>query len=142
MARAPQGQVGTQGTSGGTSFDVGPLLEGAQFPAAREDLRRQAQQNNADDDVLVIIDALPEGPFQTVETVIVAFNEANNLAPSPPVIAHVLSGTHFPARKSDLVKQAVENGADPDVVALLAALPADEYRSMADVMKAYGELRH
>lgn len=148
MAQTPHRQTGTQGQGGasgtteGKSLDVRPFIQDAQFPARREDLHRQAQGNDADEDVLVIIDALPDGPFPTVEAVIVAFNEANDLSPSPPVIAHTLRGIHFPARKSDLVKQAVENDADPDLVALLAAMPASEYRTMAEVMKAYGELRH
>jgi hypothetical protein len=148
MAQTPhrqtvaQAQGGASVTTGGKSLDVRPFIQNAQFPASREDLHRQAEGNDVDDDILVIIDALPEGPFPTVEAVIVAFNEANDLYPSPPAIAHTLRGIRFPARKSDLVKQAVENDADPDLVALLAALPASEYRTMAAVMKAYGELRH
>jgi hypothetical protein len=87
MAQNQQGQGGTQGqsqnqnrasgTTEGSSQDVRQSLRGAQFPASREDLRRQAEQNNADADVLVIIDALPDRRFDTIEAVIVAIEEAN-----------------------------------------------------------------
>jgi hypothetical protein len=51
-------------------------LRGAQFPATKADLRRQAEDNNADQDVLVIIDALPDRRFDSIEAVIVAVAEA------------------------------------------------------------------
>jgi hypothetical protein len=51
-------------------------LRGAQFPATKGDLRRQAEDNNADQDVLVIIDALPDRRFDSIEAVIVAVAEA------------------------------------------------------------------
>jgi len=64
-----------QKTQGGSSSDVRKNLRGAQFPASREDLRRRAEQNNADEDFLSIIDALPDGPFDTIEAVVVAIDE-------------------------------------------------------------------
>jgi Protein of unknown function (DUF2795) len=67
MAQTPQG---------GSSSDVRKNLRGTQFPASREDLRLQAEQNNADEDFLAIIDALPDGPFDTIEAVVVAIDEA------------------------------------------------------------------
>jgi Protein of unknown function (DUF2795) len=65
-----------QKTQGGSSSDVKRNLRGARFPASKEDLRRQAEQNNADENFLAIIDALPDGPFDTIEAVIVAIDEA------------------------------------------------------------------
>ena len=88
MAQAPQGRTGKQGQSqdqrqsggsgagGGTASDAELQLRDMQFPASREDLRQQAMQNNADGDVLIIIDALPDGRFELVEAVIVALDEA------------------------------------------------------------------
>ena len=67
MARTSQGR---------SSSDVRQNLRGAQFPASREDLRRQAERNNADEDFLSTIDALPDGPFDTIEAVEAAINEA------------------------------------------------------------------
>jgi hypothetical protein len=58
------------------SQDVGRNLRGAQFPASKEDLRRQAERNNADEDFLVIIDTLPDGQFDTIEAVVRAIEEA------------------------------------------------------------------
>jgi hypothetical protein len=65
-----------QNPQSGSSSDVRQNLRGAKFPASREDLRRQAKRNNADEDFLAIIDALPDGPFGTIEAVVVAFDEA------------------------------------------------------------------
>jgi hypothetical protein len=59
---------------------------------------------------------------------------------SPANITHHLKGIDFPARKQDLVTHARQNQADEAVLKLLEALPEQEYRSMADVMKAYGEI--
>jgi hypothetical protein len=58
------------------SQDVRSNLRGARFPASKEDLRRRAELNNADEDFLVIIDALPDGQFDTIEEVVIAIEEA------------------------------------------------------------------
>jgi hypothetical protein len=58
------------------SQDVRRNLHGAQFPASKEDLRRQAERNNADEDFLVIIDALPDGQFDSIEAIVMAIEEA------------------------------------------------------------------
>jgi hypothetical protein len=55
--------------------DVRQNLRGVQFPASREELRSQAERNNADEDFLTIIDDLPDGPFDTMEAVIMAMNQ-------------------------------------------------------------------
>jgi Protein of unknown function (DUF2795) len=59
-----------------SSLDVRKNLRGVEFPASREDLRRQAEKNNADEDFLIIMDALPDGRFDTIEAVSEAINEA------------------------------------------------------------------
>jgi hypothetical protein len=58
------------------SQDVRRNLRGAQFPASKEDLRRQAERNNADEDFLGIIDGLPDGQFDTIDAVVMAIEEA------------------------------------------------------------------
>jgi hypothetical protein len=65
-----------QNPQGGPSSDVRQNLSGAQFPASKEELRRHAERNSANEDFLAIIDALPDGPFDTIEAVVVAFDEA------------------------------------------------------------------
>ncbi|WP_349570591.1 DUF2795 domain-containing protein [Azotobacter salinestris] len=59
---------------------------------------------------------------------------------SPSNISHHLKGIDFPAQKSDLVKQAEQNGADDDVLDTLKQMPDERYENMADVMKGYGSV--
>lgn len=63
------------------------------------------------------------------------------MADKPPVneVTKNLSGVDFPAKKKDLVAHAKDQGAKEDVVRAIQDLPQDEYRTMADVMKAFGE---
>jgi hypothetical protein len=37
------------------------------------------------------------------------------------------------------MRQATNNGADPSVMEVIEAMPDDNYETMADVMKGYGE---
>jgi Protein of unknown function (DUF2795) len=53
---------------------------GAQFPASRVDLRRQAEQKMPTRTSWLFIDALPDGPFDTIEAVVVAIDEATEPA--------------------------------------------------------------
>jgi hypothetical protein len=62
------------------SQDVRRNLRGAEFPASKEDLRRQAERNNANDDFLATIDALPDGQFDTIEAVVAEIEEASEPA--------------------------------------------------------------
>jgi hypothetical protein len=55
-------------------------LRGAEFPASKQDLRRQAEQNNANDEFLAIIDELPDGQFDTIEDVVAEIEEATEPA--------------------------------------------------------------
>ncbi len=61
---------------------------------------------------------------------------------SPANVSHFLKGIDFPATKQSLMQQARRNGAEAAVLEVIEALPDDEYESMADVMKAYGEADH
>ena len=56
-------------------------------------------------------------------------------------ITHHLKGINFPASKQDLVNHAKKNGADEGVLKVLRDMEGIEYRTMADVMKAYGNAR-
>ncbi|HZZ62849.1 MAG TPA: DUF2795 domain-containing protein [Roseiarcus sp.] len=58
---------------------------------------------------------------------------------SPANVSHHLRGLNFPAHKQDLMRQATNNGADPSVMEVIEAMPDDNYETMADVMKGYGE---
>jgi hypothetical protein len=50
-----------------------------------------------------------------------------------------LKGIDFPASKEDLIRQAIQNDAGEDVIDSLEMLEDREYRSMADVEKAFGK---
>ncbi len=58
---------------------------------------------------------------------------------SPANITHHLKGIDFPARRQDLERHAKKNGAGDDVLELIRAMPDQEYKNMADVMKGYGQ---
>ena len=55
-------------------------------------------------------------------------------------LGRFLKGADFPAKQADLVERAKENGADQGVLEVLNNIPKRDYESMADVMKAYGEV--
>jgi len=59
---------------------------------------------------------------------------------SPANITHHLKGIHFPAKKRDVVQQAKKNGAEGDIMQVLDGMPDQEFASIADVMKAVGEV--
>lgn len=63
------------------------------------------------------------------------------MAEKPPVneVTKNLSGVDFPAKKEDLVAHAKDQGANDDVVQAIEDLPQNEFRTMADVMKAFGQ---
>ncbi|MCW2237129.1 DUF2795 domain-containing protein [Azospirillum canadense] len=58
---------------------------------------------------------------------------------SPINVTHVLKGIDFPASKQDLVKHAQSHKADDEVLDTLKKMPDQEYGTMADVMKGYGQ---
>lgn len=58
---------------------------------------------------------------------------------SPANVAHYLKGIDFPANKQDLVKHAQSHKADEEVLDALKKMPDQEYGTMADVMKGYGQ---
>ncbi|AUT66556.1 MULTISPECIES: DUF2795 domain-containing protein [Paraburkholderia] len=53
-------------------------------------------------------------------------------------VQKALKGASYPASKRDLLKTAKQNAADEDVMEALAALPDEQYGSLADVSKAVG----
>ncbi len=56
-------------------------------------------------------------------------------------IAQALKGVDFPCGKADLIKQAKTNQAADEVIEVLDELPRRQYRTMADIQKAVGEVR-
>lgn len=56
-------------------------------------------------------------------------------------ITQSLKGIDLPCRKADLIKQANANRATDDIVDVLNDFPSREYKTMADIQKALGEIR-
>jgi hypothetical protein len=64
----------------------------------------------------------------------------NDVRVSPGQLAHYLRGVRFPARKQDLKADAKKNQAPPEILKFIDELPDEQYRTMAEVMKALGEV--
>lgn len=59
---------------------------------------------------------------------------------SPAQFAHYLKGIEFPASKRDLKADARKNQAPREILSFIDKLPEEQYRTMAEVMKAVGEI--
>jgi hypothetical protein len=59
---------------------------------------------------------------------------------SPADLAHYLRGAQFPASKQDLKADARKNHAPSQILHFIDELPEDQYRTMAEVMKALGQV--
>ena len=59
---------------------------------------------------------------------------------SPAHVEKFLKGIDYPVGKADLIKYAMQHGADENVRAALQALPDQTFHSPVDVSKAVGEL--
>jgi hypothetical protein len=57
-------------------------------------------------------------------------------------VTHHLKGMAFPASKAKLLERARNNGAGQDVLEALECFPDEEFESLADVLRVYGELDH
>lgn len=60
---------------------------------------------------------------------------------SPSNLALHLKGIDFPCKKKDLVAHVKKSDPDEKVTHALSELPDRDYRSMAEVMEAFGETR-
>lgn len=55
-------------------------------------------------------------------------------------VTHNLQGIHFPARKEELLEHARKNNAEKAVLDALGKMPEQDYKTMADVMRALGKI--
>jgi hypothetical protein len=60
-------------------------------------------------------------------------------APSVTDMTKAMKGMKFPADKKALKKHAQDNGAPEGVLSAIDLLPEDEFGSITDVTKAYGQ---
>ncbi len=63
------------------------------------------------------------------------------MAVSPAQIEKYLKGVDYPTRKADLIKQAQQNGAPPEVVDFLRQLREETYQKPTDVTQAIGQMK-
>lgn len=68
-----------------------------------------------------------------------AQGKSSGIEGSAANVTHALQGIDFPARKQDLISHAQEHNADEVVLKELRALPDQEYKNMAEVMKGFGQ---
>lgn len=59
--------------------------------------------------------------------------------PSVADMTHALKGIDFPAKRNDLKKHAQQNKAPDEVISAIENLPEEEFNTMADVARAYGQ---
>lgn len=52
-------------------------------------------------------------------------------------VSRYLHGLDFPADRDRLLRKARENGASEAVLRMLEAMPAQDYGSMADILRRY-----
>jgi hypothetical protein len=67
--------------------------------------------------------------------------EKNTMAVSPAQVEKYLKGVDYPTRKADLIKQAQQNGAPPEVVDFLRQLREETYQKQTDVTQAIGQMK-
>ncbi|MGL4314624.1 MAG: DUF2795 domain-containing protein [Sphingomonas sp.] len=66
----------TSGMGGHSPSNLAHYLNGVDFPANRDDLREQAEDNGAEDEVLEVIEMMPDEDFESMADVMVAYGEA------------------------------------------------------------------
>jgi Protein of unknown function (DUF2795) len=63
------------------------------------------------------------------------------MAVSPAQVEKYLKGVDYPTKKTDLIKQAQQNGAPPEVIDLLRQLREETYQRPTDVTQAIGAMK-
>jgi len=66
----------TRGMGGHSVSNVTQHLKGIHFPAAKQDLLRQARQNGAAQDIMDVLHAVPDQEFETAADVMKAVGQA------------------------------------------------------------------
>lgn len=61
---------------------------------------------------------------------------------SPANVSSYLKGIDYPASRDQLASHAEQNGADPEVLDMIKAMPDKQYEDMADVMSGYGAAKN
>ncbi|ACB96557.1 DUF2795 domain-containing protein [Beijerinckia indica] len=67
----------TRGVGGHSPANITQHLKGIDFPAKKDDLIQRAKNNNAGQDVLEVIESLPEVDYGNMADVMKAYGEAD-----------------------------------------------------------------
>jgi hypothetical protein len=67
----------TRGLGGHSPANVTYHLKGIDFPASKQNLLQQAEDNGADSDVLEVIETMPDSGYESMADVMKAYSEAN-----------------------------------------------------------------
>ncbi|WP_110651301.1 DUF2795 domain-containing protein [Salinicola peritrichatus] len=65
----------TRGLGGHSPANVSNYLGGIDFPADKQDLVEHAKKNSAESDVMEVIEALPEGQYESMADVMKGVGE-------------------------------------------------------------------
>ncbi|MBS3746901.1 MAG: DUF2795 domain-containing protein [Wenzhouxiangellaceae bacterium] len=137
-----------------SAADLERSVRYATFPAAPEDLIKQARSNDAGDQIIRVIKELPEREFHDAAELAKAFQEAitgiDRSAEPPPsqrsargasaaALAHALKGIALPARRDALLQRARDNNAPDELVSRIEAMPERRYRDFADIEQGFSE---
>lgn len=68
----------TRGLGGHSPSNVAHSLKGIDFPANRDGLLRAAKENGAENDVLDMIEAMPDDDYENMADVMKAYGEAGS----------------------------------------------------------------
>lgn len=68
----------TRGLGGHSPANVSHHLKGIDFPANKQDLMRQVRENGADRAVIEVIEAMPDGEYQSMADVMKGYGEADD----------------------------------------------------------------
>jgi hypothetical protein len=69
----------TNGTGGQSAANVTHHLSGVHFPASKEDLLVRARDSGGGQDVLEVLESLPEGEFDSLTDVVKAVGEVDQV---------------------------------------------------------------
>lgn len=142
-----------------SAADLERALEGIDYPARPERLAAHAT-NKGEDDAAEILKELPDRDYRDAAEVARAFGEIRaheekpddqpslrggaaaleSEAVSAARLASLFEGMEFPASRDDLKAHAKPRARDREME-LVSSLPDRSYGDMADVAKAFGEVK-
>lgn len=65
----------TRGVGGHSPSNVAHYLKGIDFPASRRDLQRHAKKNGAPEEVMEVVEDMPDETYETMADVMKGFGE-------------------------------------------------------------------